>query len=532
MLLEAARAAQDLRCFVQISTDEVYGSVAQGSSVETDELRPRNPYSASKAGADRLAYSYWATYGVPVIITRASNNYGPYPVSGEGDPALHHQCVRQHSGAALRRRAEHPRLAARDGSLPRHRRRRSNADRPARSTTSAAATKCATSISPTCCCGSPNVPIRSSSGCRIARGTICATASTRRSFGGSAGSLQVPFEDGLKDTVRWYRDNEWWWRPIKEEDPAFRAYYQSTIRLAAVSSVLVTGARGFAGRYLVEHLRADWRRGDGLGTRSTSTCSIADAVARAIADLRPSVVYHCAGAAHVGQSFSNVADTLAANVLGTHHLLDALRQAGCQRPRPDYGLVARVSAVGPRAERRGSHRSGHALRRQQARAGDARPARHQRGRPAGVADSLVQPHGTSPGPIVRRARVRAADRADRKGAHARRRSSSAISTHRAICTTCATRFAPIATIVERGEPGEDLQRLLRRDVQDSRRARSIGRDEPRAGDGDRRSGALPAERQPHRSGAIGAASSASSAGSRKSLWIKRLPTCLTTGERR
>src|SRR3990170_4796192 len=44
---------------------------------ETDELRPRNPYSASKAGADRLAYSYWATYGVPVIVTRASNNYGP-----------------------------------------------------------------------------------------------------------------------------------------------------------------------------------------------------------------------------------------------------------------------------------------------------------------------------------------------------------------------------------------------------------------------------------------------------------------------
>ena len=48
-----------------------------GHSRETDELRPRNPYSASKAGADRLAYSYWATYGVPVVITRASNNYGP-----------------------------------------------------------------------------------------------------------------------------------------------------------------------------------------------------------------------------------------------------------------------------------------------------------------------------------------------------------------------------------------------------------------------------------------------------------------------
>jgi len=70
VLLEAARQTPKLRRFVQISTDEVYGSVPSGASRETDELKPRNPYSASKAGADRLAYSYWATYTVPVIITR------------------------------------------------------------------------------------------------------------------------------------------------------------------------------------------------------------------------------------------------------------------------------------------------------------------------------------------------------------------------------------------------------------------------------------------------------------------------------
>ncbi|MET0555629.1 MAG: GDP-mannose 4,6-dehydratase, partial [Vicinamibacteria bacterium] len=78
VLLEEARRTETLKTFVQISTDEVYGSVEQGSSAETDALMPRNPYSASKAGADRLAYSYWATYHVPVIVTRASNNYGPY----------------------------------------------------------------------------------------------------------------------------------------------------------------------------------------------------------------------------------------------------------------------------------------------------------------------------------------------------------------------------------------------------------------------------------------------------------------------
>jgi dTDP-glucose 4,6-dehydratase len=79
-LLEAARSRK-VKAFVQISTDEVYGSVAQGSSRETDALMPSNPYSASKAAADRLAYSYFATYGLPVFIGRASNNFGPnqYP---------------------------------------------------------------------------------------------------------------------------------------------------------------------------------------------------------------------------------------------------------------------------------------------------------------------------------------------------------------------------------------------------------------------------------------------------------------------
>ncbi|MFH1257057.1 MAG: dTDP-glucose 4,6-dehydratase [Candidatus Diapherotrites archaeon] len=77
VLLEEARK-QKVERFVQISTDEVYGSVEQGSSKETDALMPRNPYSASKAAADRLAYSFYATYELPVVITRSSNNYGPY----------------------------------------------------------------------------------------------------------------------------------------------------------------------------------------------------------------------------------------------------------------------------------------------------------------------------------------------------------------------------------------------------------------------------------------------------------------------
>jgi len=63
--------------FLHISTDEVYGSIADGSFAETDRLEPRSPYSASKAGSDLIALSYRTTYGLPVLVTRSSNNFGP-----------------------------------------------------------------------------------------------------------------------------------------------------------------------------------------------------------------------------------------------------------------------------------------------------------------------------------------------------------------------------------------------------------------------------------------------------------------------
>ena len=77
-LLEAARAAATPR-FLLVSTDEVYGSIPEPhDAAETDPLRPSSPYSASKAGADLLALSYFVTFKMPVLVTRASNNYGPY----------------------------------------------------------------------------------------------------------------------------------------------------------------------------------------------------------------------------------------------------------------------------------------------------------------------------------------------------------------------------------------------------------------------------------------------------------------------
>lgn len=75
-LLNEARTQKNLKKFIQISTDEVYGQILEGSFTEKSELKPRNPYSASKLGGDRLAYSFFATYGLPVVVTRASNTYG------------------------------------------------------------------------------------------------------------------------------------------------------------------------------------------------------------------------------------------------------------------------------------------------------------------------------------------------------------------------------------------------------------------------------------------------------------------------
>jgi len=77
VLLDSA-LENNIKRFVHVSTDEVYGSISKGSFKETDILTPSSPYSSSKAGSDLLAQSYYITHGMPVIITRCTNNFGPY----------------------------------------------------------------------------------------------------------------------------------------------------------------------------------------------------------------------------------------------------------------------------------------------------------------------------------------------------------------------------------------------------------------------------------------------------------------------
>jgi dTDP-glucose 4,6-dehydratase len=226
VLLEEARRSEALRTFVQISTDEVYGSVERGSSKETDALQPRNPYSASKAGADRLAYSYWATYNVPVIITRASNNYGPnqfpekviplfitnaiddvpVPLYGDGLNERDWLHVADHCEAVdllIDRGTSGEVYNVGGGNHVR------NIDLTRRILELAG--KPESLITP--------VADRPGHDRRYSLDTSKLQAlgwSPRRSF-----------ETGLRDTVAWYQQNESWWRPIKDADPSFRAYYKA-----------------------------------------------------------------------------------------------------------------------------------------------------------------------------------------------------------------------------------------------------------------------------------------------------------------
>jgi dTDP-glucose 4,6-dehydratase len=87
VLLDAA-LRHDVRRFLHVSTDEVYGSVAKGYSVEDDRLEPNSPYAASKAASDLLVRSYFVTHRAPVLTTRASNNYGPYQYPEKALPLM------------------------------------------------------------------------------------------------------------------------------------------------------------------------------------------------------------------------------------------------------------------------------------------------------------------------------------------------------------------------------------------------------------------------------------------------------------
>ncbi len=235
VLLEAARK-YPIQRFIHISTDEVYGTAMSPEgvsrpSLETDALMPLSPYAASKAGADRLAFSYWATHNVPVVISRCSNNYGPYqypekliplfvtnaldniplPVYGDGKNTRDWIFVEDHCRAIdlLLHSSGHDgevfnigasqefsvleitdvilRILGKPASLLQYVKDRAG-----------------------------HVPRHAVDSSKFAR-----------LFGWNPAT---DFAAMLEKTVQWYVDHESWWRRIKEQDASYRAYYEEQYR--------------------------------------------------------------------------------------------------------------------------------------------------------------------------------------------------------------------------------------------------------------------------------------------------------------
>jgi dTDP-glucose 4,6-dehydratase len=221
VLLEAARK-HGIR-YVQVSTDEVYGSIEEGSFTETSPLQPSSPYSATKTGGDLLVASYFHTYGMETVICRGSNNYGPFqypekliplmilnalagdhlPVYGDGRNVRNWLFVEDFG-----RGIGHVLAHGAPGEVYN--------------------------------CGGPDeceniVVVERILSLTGADESLVEYVTDRpghdrryslsaEKLGGLGWEARVRFDDGLSRTVEWYRENAWWWEPIRSG--AYREYYE------------------------------------------------------------------------------------------------------------------------------------------------------------------------------------------------------------------------------------------------------------------------------------------------------------------
>jgi dTDP-glucose 4,6-dehydratase len=221
VLLEAARE-RGLR-YLQVSTDEVYGSIEEGSFTEISPLEPSSPYSATKAGADLLVASYHRTYGLETLVCRGSNNYGPFQYPEKLIPlmvlnALHGDPLPVYGdGMQVRNWLFVEDFARAIGHVLAH-------GVPGETYNVGGPDEC------------PNIEvvrrIVALTGADEALITTVADRpghDRRYSLGsekvrGLGWEPQVRFADGLERTVEWYRENAWWWEPIRSGE--YQRYYE------------------------------------------------------------------------------------------------------------------------------------------------------------------------------------------------------------------------------------------------------------------------------------------------------------------
>jgi dTDP-glucose 4,6-dehydratase len=224
VLLEATRKL-GIPKFIQISTDEVYGDAGGEPSGEDSPLMPQSPYAASKAGADRLAYSYYVTYETPVVITRCSNNYGPnqypekmislfvtnaiegkpLPVYGTGENTRDWIYVTDHA-RALEMVMNTEGL---EGEVL-------NIGSGIELSVLQVADRILAAL------GKPTDLLQR---VKDRPGHVRRHAVKTDKIASTLGwEAEVDFEQGLKMTIDWYINNEWWWKKIKSGE--FKEYYK------------------------------------------------------------------------------------------------------------------------------------------------------------------------------------------------------------------------------------------------------------------------------------------------------------------
>ncbi len=221
VLLEAARE-HGLR-YLQVSTDEVYGSIEEGTFTEESPLRPSSPYSATKTGADLLVQSYFHTYGLPATICRGSNNFGPHQYPEKLIPlmilnALHGDRLPVYGdGMQIRNWIHVTDFARAIGQVLAH-------GAPGEVYNAGGPDECA------------NIDVvRRIIELTGAEESLIKYVTDRpghdRRYSLSSEKVRalgwlprVRFAEGLEETVTWYRENAWWWEPIRSGD--YREYYQ------------------------------------------------------------------------------------------------------------------------------------------------------------------------------------------------------------------------------------------------------------------------------------------------------------------
>ena len=221
VLLEAARE-HSLR-YVQVSTDEVYGSIEEGTFTEESPLAPSSPYSATKAGADLLVQSYHHTYGLDAAICRGSNNYGPYQYPEKLIPlvilnAIHGDPLPVYGdGMQVRNWIHSSDFAAAVGCVLEQGLAGEvyNAGGPDEEANIEVVRRI--------------VALTGAEESQIEHVTDRPGHDRRYSLSSEkvaalGWSARVRFAEGLEQTVSWYRENSWWWEPIRSGE--YRAYYE------------------------------------------------------------------------------------------------------------------------------------------------------------------------------------------------------------------------------------------------------------------------------------------------------------------